>query len=123
MDEINNRDFIKADTLKTYRDIDINKVLTDYLLDKYPKGIKKHKDSEGNDIYTVSVSDIVDMTLIYYRLSHNTTNKKNVTYQIEKYCRRNFILIDERLISIPAEIIQNKSVQETITMMANIRAT
>lgn len=103
-----NTDFIKPETLKKYEDIKPLHVLKEYILDKYPNAIAKMGDN-----YYVNFKVIAEHSLIVYNLKFNITNRKNAFYVIEKFFRRNF-LMKQDLISIPKEVLEDPSVQDTM---------
>lgn len=103
--------FVKAETIKKYEEIDPVFVITEYFLDKYPINIIKAK---SEDDYVMRLSDIVEHALLIYRLTFNTTNRKNVEWIIEKYFRRNFLFDDKNRVRVPKEVTNNDLVKDTI---------
>lgn len=94
--KINSKDFIEAELIKTYQDIDGLVVIEELLLFK------------GCDI--AGASRIVhkrfldDMALVHYNLKVNATNRLYVGMQLDKFYLKNGLVCDSGRIKVPIEI-------------------
>jgi hypothetical protein len=90
------RNFVDAQTLHTYNDIDIFKVIEEVLLFQ---GTDAHRKS-----MTLRMSDIERTCLIVYNLKVNATNKLYVGMHLDKQVHRNDLRSNNGTIKIPRKI-------------------
>ena len=102
---INRNMFYGNPTIENYREMDIPKIIREYLLTKgtwsrtccvgeIPEPINKD----------VSCKDLVSSGLFVYGLKDNPTNRKAIEYYCERWGHINMIIDKHNVISVPSEI-------------------
>lgn len=95
---INRSMFFGEPTIKGYRDMVLDDILTEYL------HFKGTWDDDGEKINeAVTPKDLVSSALFIYGLKSNPTNRGAVIYYSEREARRRNILLDGKII-VPAKL-------------------
>lgn len=92
-------------TIKDYRDIDVEKIIEEFLLTKgtwYKPPFKDEKPKPVNQ--EVTAKALVTSGLFVYGLKDNPTNRRAVEYYCERWGHIHQIIDDRGLIRIPREL-------------------
>lgn len=97
--------FYGEPTIKDYRDMEIEKIIEEYLLIKGTWYKSPNNDEQPKPINKeVNVRALVDSGLFVYELKCNATNKKAVEYYCERWGYIHQIIDEHGVITIPKEI-------------------
>lgn len=102
---IKNNMFYGEPTIKEYRDMEIEKIIEEYLLTKgtwYKSPFKNEKPKQINK--EVSAKSLVSSGLFVYGLKDNPTNKRAVEYYCERWGHIHQIIGEHGVIRIPEEL-------------------
>lgn len=92
-------------TIKEYRDMEIEKIIEEYLLTKgtwYKSPFKNEKPKQINK--EVSAKSLVSSGLFVYGLKDNPTNKRAVEYYCERWGHIHQIIGEHGVIRIPEDL-------------------
>lgn len=102
---IKNNMFYGEPTIKEYRDMEIEKIIEEYLLTKgtwYKSPFKNEKPKQINK--EVSAKSLVSSGLFVYGLKDNPTNRRAVEYYCERWGHIHQIIGEHGVIRIPEDL-------------------
>ena len=97
--------FYSEPTLKDYREMNIERIIEEFLLTKGTWSHSPFKDEEKQPInQTVTAKSLVMSGLFFYRLKNNPANRKAVEYYCEQWAHINQIIDEHGVITIPVAL-------------------
>jgi hypothetical protein len=94
--KVEQRNFVDAQTLHTYNDIDVLKVIEEALLFKGTDAFRETR--------VIRLTELEDVCLVTYNLKVNQTNKLYVGMHLDKQIHRKDLLKSKGVVKIPKEI-------------------
>ena len=111
-------------TIKDYRDMEIEKIIEEFLLTKGTWYKSPYKDEPPKPINkAVSAKSLVSSGLFVYGLKDNPTNRMAVEYYCERWGHIHQIIDDRGVISIPKELWDKADEYNRIHTNGNDRRT
>lgn len=97
--------FYTDPTIKDYRDMEIEKIIEEFLLTKGTWYKSPYKDEPPKPINkTVSAKSLVSSGLFVYGLKDNPTNRRAVEYYCERWGHIHQMIDNHGVINIPKEL-------------------
>lgn len=116
--------FFTEPTIKDYRNMEIEKIIEEYLLTKGTWYKSPYKDEQPKSINkAVSAKSLVSSGLFVYGLKDNPTNRRAVEYYCERWGHIHQIIDDRGVISIPEELWDKADEYNRIHTNGNDRRT